>query len=223
MDDRDGLIEDMRGRAAAAEAARLALHASVVTPIGATRTRKGRRSREGRERAVAAFHAAVRDAYPSGFWEVLGAGYERLAAGERDAVEIAVLFLEADPWFFRSGYVKEDLLRRLKRLCLTADASERLRAVLLAAVDLRDRREFRRYCHLARALDAPDLRQALAGRRTSPDAGVRRRAEWMLAAVEGRPVDPELETARSTWRDTEALERENARGRHLQPVRTVRS
>ena len=56
--------------------------------------------------------------------------------------------------------------------------------VVLAAVDKCDRREFRSYCRLARTVDSPDLRQVLSDRLGDPDCGVRRRARWVLNALE---------------------------------------
>ena len=41
-------------------------------------------------------------------------------------------FLEVDPYFFRSGYIKADLLRHLKRAPLTRSQEQRLRNVILA-------------------------------------------------------------------------------------------
>src|SRR5438045_538714 len=100
------------------------------------------------EKAVEIFHAAVRAAYPPGFWEDVA----RLRAGDPAGLETAVAFLEQDPWFFGSGYVKADLLRYLKRFDLPPPYDDRLRRVILAAVDRPLRREFRHYCRLARKL-----------------------------------------------------------------------
>lgn len=136
--------------------------------------------RELHSLAAEVFHKAVTAAYPPGFWE----DFYRLRDGDPAGLERAVRFLEADPWFFRSGYVKADLLRFIKRTDLSPAYRRRLRRVLLAAVSHRDRREFRYYCRLARTLDDPELRQALAQRLTDSDAGVRRRARWMLEALE---------------------------------------
>jgi hypothetical protein len=59
---------------------------------------------------IAAWHAAIDEghrsllrAYPPGFWELVGL----LRYGDPRGLEQAIRFLEADPWFFRSGYTKD--------------------------------------------------------------------------------------------------------------------
>jgi hypothetical protein len=126
--------------------------------------------------AIARFREAVEAAYPPGFWDDVA----RLEKGDVEALETAIQFLEADPYFDRSGYVKADLLRLIKRLPLTSEQAERLRAVVIDAVERRGGREFRAYCRLARRLDGPELREALSRQATSGDADIRRRAGWML-------------------------------------------
>ena len=129
--------------------------------------------------AVARFHRAIERAYPPGFWEASGA----LRSGDADGLETAIDFLENDPLFFRSGYVKADLIRLIWRQPLTGTQTTRLRDVVLDIVDRRDGREFRHYCRLARRLDDPGLRRALDVRRRSNDADIRRRAAWVLDAL----------------------------------------
>ncbi len=99
----------------------------------------------------------------------------------------AIEFLNADPWFFRSGYVKAKLIRMLTRLPLTTEQLDRLRSVVLNVVDRRGGQEFRAYCRLARRVDAPDLRANLQLRLSHSDKGVRRRAGWVLDALGGTP------------------------------------
>ncbi len=130
-------------------------------------------------RAIASFRTAVELAYPPGFWELL----EKLPSGDPGAIESAVLFLEADPWFFRSGYVKVAVIRKLKRLGLSPEVQEKIRAVLVQVVKGRDRREFRAYCQLARSVDSAALREELVPLADSSEAQVRRHARWMLAAL----------------------------------------
>ena len=135
--------------------------------------------------AVRRFHAALALAYPAAFWEDV----ERLAAGDPAGLDSAIGFLEADPIFFRSGYVKADLTRYAKRVPHDEDQRRRLEAVILSVVDRRDGREFRHYCRLARRIAGWHLRGELEARLKAGDPAVRRRARWALEAI-GEP-DPE--------------------------------
>jgi hypothetical protein len=105
----------------------------------------------------------------------------QIRAGDTVRRQEALLFLEADPWFFRSGYMKEKFLRALKRCALSDTEKERLVRILLAVVDSRDRREFREYCRLASHVTSHDLRQGLVMRQSAADDRVRSRATQMLA------------------------------------------
>ncbi len=133
--------------------------------------------------AIARFDLAIRRAYPPGFREA----FDALRSGDLSGLEMAIAFLEADPFFFRSGYVKADLIALISRQPLTETQMSRLRQVVIAIVDRRDGREFRRYCHLARHVDDPELRRDLDARYRSEDANVRRRAAWVLAALGSGP------------------------------------
>jgi hypothetical protein len=60
--------------------------------------------------ACATFHSFYDQlAFPGG----LERGLELLKAHDPSTIETAVSFLEADPWFHRSGFIKADLLRLL--------------------------------------------------------------------------------------------------------------
>jgi hypothetical protein len=48
---------------------------------------------------------------------------ERLKAGHADAVELAIQFLEENPMFHRSGYLKEEFIAIIKRAALTESRS----------------------------------------------------------------------------------------------------
>jgi hypothetical protein len=67
-------------------------------------------------------------AFPGGY----STARERIVAGDRDAIEAALCFVELRPYFFRSGYMFKELLPKLKRADLSAAERERLNAVLLA-------------------------------------------------------------------------------------------
>ena len=108
---------------------------------------------------------------------------ELLQGGDFAQVGVAVAFLEANPYFFRSGYTKGKLIRYLKTPMLTPEYAWRLGQAVLTVVDTRDDRDFRAFCSLARKVDAPALREALTARLASGDAGVQRRARWVLEAL----------------------------------------
>lgn len=128
--------------------------------------------------------AASSAAYPLHFW----GDYRRLRAGDVAGLDTALSFLEADPWFPRVVYTKERLLDTIKRLPLAPDAEARLRQIALHVVDGRDRRDFRHYCRVVARLDTPGFRDALSVRLEHADEGVRRRAGWMLAYLDGHPT-----------------------------------
>ena len=126
------------------------------------------------------FYEAVEAAYPPGFWD----DFQCLTRGEAKGMESAVRFLEADPYFFRSGYIKSRLIRCIKRPMLTPEYARRLQQVVLAVVEKRDDRDFRAFCRLAHKVGAPALREQLTQRLTNDDPNVRRRARWVLEALE---------------------------------------
>jgi hypothetical protein len=65
-------------------------------------------------------------AFPGGYTE---AG-RRIANVERNTVEAALCFLELRPYYFRSGYMYDALLRKMKRAPLTEPQRARLDEVL---------------------------------------------------------------------------------------------
>ena len=131
------------------------------------------------EAARRLYYAASEAAYPSGFRE----DCQRLRAGDSEGLEAAVAFLEADPWFHRSGYVKDKLIRHIKPPMLTPEYIRRLQNVILEMVERRNGQEFQAYCKLARKVDAPDLREQLMRRMNGGDADTSRRARWVLEAL----------------------------------------
>lgn len=68
------------------------------------------------------------------------------------SIQAAIEFLQADPYFHRSGYIKEKVARILKQVSLSPEQIEELQAVMLASIDVEGRREFLEYCRLARKL-----------------------------------------------------------------------
>ncbi len=76
-------------------------------------------------------------------------------------IEDAIRYLEADPWEFRSGYLKGHVLHHLANRELDQRQLLRLRPVLLRYCDVGWRFEFPKACRLARRVPIPGLRDAL--------------------------------------------------------------
>jgi hypothetical protein len=104
----------------------------------------------------------------------------RLRAGEREAVEDAILYLEVDPWCFRSGYLKQRLTDDLKRVSLTEHDRERLRCVMLGVARGRNRREFRHYCRLAVAVENEAFLEQLEREARDSDSSSRGKLAYLL-------------------------------------------
>lgn len=72
--------------------------------------------------ACSAFHGRYDQlAFPGG----LSNAYARIAKGDAAAIESALCFVELRPWFFRSGYIYRDLLRKLRRASLSTNQALR--------------------------------------------------------------------------------------------------
>jgi hypothetical protein len=59
---------------------------------------------------------------------------ERLQNGDPGAIELAIEFLEADPYYFRSGYHKEELCKLLSKQYFTEDQCANVRKLIVDRV-----------------------------------------------------------------------------------------
>ena len=85
-----------------------------------------------------------------------------LSSGETDAKESAIKFLEFDPYYYRSGYIKSKLLVRLKQLKLTASEIKRLQKVVCNAIlSPFPKSEFKYYAGLLKNIGTPEFRLKL--------------------------------------------------------------
>jgi hypothetical protein len=92
------------------------------------------------QEAARAFHTVCdKLAFPGG----LSREFEQLRVGDLTAIEMAIRFLEANPWFFRSGYYKADILKLLRKHPLSDEQCARMRNVILERVRDRPVREMR--------------------------------------------------------------------------------
>ena len=123
------------------------------------------------------FHESYdRLAFPGG----LKSGLARLKAAEPEAVEAAIAFLLADPWFHGSGFIKRDLCNALQNLTFLQDQGARINRAVLRVIDRGFRPELRALRRLARQTANEGFLDDLRERCRSQDPGVRRRAEWFL-------------------------------------------
>jgi len=140
------------------------------------------------EQAAEHFHAAVAAVYPGELEDSMAALAD--APASMEAVETVITFLEADPWCFRSGYMKQEILRKLRHQPLNPGQKEKLANALIRYVDAGDRREMLGACKLAREHPTQWLRSQLKARLASPDADVARRALLMLSSTRRPNLSP---------------------------------
>ncbi len=79
------------------------------------------------KQACEEFHSSYdRLAFPGGY----EGAREHILAGDPDAMEAAICFLECRPYFFRSGYMFKEILRKTKRAPLSKSQAARLQTVI---------------------------------------------------------------------------------------------
>jgi hypothetical protein len=90
------------------------------------------------EQACAEMHSRYSGlAFPGGYdGDVLN----RILSGDPQSMEAAICFLEVRPYFFRSGYMFKDILRKCRRAPLSRGQGERLRAVEKRLSEWRERK-----------------------------------------------------------------------------------
>jgi hypothetical protein len=127
--------------------------------------------------AAQTFHASYNAlAFPGGLAEE----FELLRLGDLQAIELAVQYLEANPWYFRSGYHKVDMLKILSKHNLTDDPSARLRKVILDRVLGRPVREMRAYCRIAPQVSNRKFEAELIAITENSNRNAARHATWVL-------------------------------------------
>lgn len=106
-----------------------------------------------------------------------------LVARSGGAVDRALAFLEADPRYFRSGYAKQRILRRLANLPMTGDERARACTLIVRYVDRGASGALREVRRVARRKADNAVRHALRDRLASDDPLVAWRALYVLDAV----------------------------------------
>jgi hypothetical protein len=164
-------------RARAVNAAQAEIHAAFDEMVNRNDESDPRTQRW--RNAIREFQAAYARVYPHDL-RLFEQG--ALPASEIDTADI-LDFLEADPVFFRSGYMKESLLGELKKRTLDRREVERLQAIILNVIRKPGRREFRRYCRVATTVDDQGFRERLSDLEAAEDSDVRRRTTWVMDAL----------------------------------------
>ncbi|WP_220718579.1 hypothetical protein [Agarivorans litoreus] len=102
----------------------------------ALRNRNEHKLREW-ESACKEFHERYpKLAFPGGLENAL----ERIVSGDSKAIEAALCFIEIRPFFFRSGYMYKDILRKLRKAPLKEKELERYELVYRKYLEYRRNR-----------------------------------------------------------------------------------
>jgi len=121
-------------------------------------TKNRHKNPEAYLKALADFKEAYnRLAFPGG----LDHGFQRLNEHDPNTIETAIAYLIVDPYFFRSGYIKRDILKILKKAPLTQEQIVLLQDCLFNAIQHPPRQEYREYCRLARKVADEKFRKRI--------------------------------------------------------------
>lgn len=126
--------------------------------------------------------------YPEG-----AAGLVKVKAGDAGAIDSAILFLEADPYHFRSGYVKEYLWRALARCALSAKERERVLDIAFARLNQQIRREYWYMCRAMAIMGTPDFWTKVTQTTESDDVAKSKRPSYLLAFRNGIEVGAKVQ------------------------------
>jgi hypothetical protein len=141
-------------------------------------------SAEGRQAwsEAAARHKLAVKTVESPDWIAL---IQKIKRSDPMAVEAAIVYLEVDPWCFRSGYFKERILRELSRAHLDEPDKRRIRVVLVNSLlkGRRPRTEFSAMRRLARHVRSREFEEALDQLRSEVDPWQRSAVASLLEAV----------------------------------------
>lgn len=91
--------------------------------------------------------------------------------------EFAFSYVETDPYFFRSGYILERLVRRLKKLILSDAEKKLIQELILRRIDTKALRNFRDICRLIPKVETPGFSNEISERLRAKEPSIRHRAE----------------------------------------------
>ena len=131
--------------------------------------------------AAAAFRVAV-----AAFYEPYDVVLTGVKAGRPDAIEAATEFLVEDPWCFRSGYLKAELMHALANAHLPVHVTADLRQVVLRRVSAPQPRLLRYAGQLAANLWDDELEAELRRLAAVGSSGERLAAARVIAGARQR-------------------------------------
>jgi len=118
-------------------------------------------------------------AFPGGLTEGLAA----LKNHDASATCLAIEFLKADPYYYRSGYNKQKIAHLLKNVSLKQEQMIELQAILIALLKIKGP-FYLEYCRLARKIQNPEFRAKVSAIVSqSTDTHEVARAKKMLLAI----------------------------------------
>lgn len=109
---------------------------------------------------------------------------QSLEAGDPELLEIALAFVEVDPYYFRSGYLKKRLFRRLKRLKLSNAHRQRLLQGILDAVQSHRGDGWKDFCLLAGSFSDIDFANGVSRFLSDSDPHIAWRAQILLKHIQ---------------------------------------
>jgi hypothetical protein len=95
-------------------------------------------------------------------------------------------FLAADPWCFRSGYLKADLMDAFANTPVPSDLVDRLQDIVLRRVTHPEPRLLRYAAHLSSNVWSDKLRERLEGLAVGADAALAERARAVIEGARDR-------------------------------------
>ena len=104
--------------------------------------------------------------------------------GDHDAIAEAILFLETDPYCFRSGFIKKKLCRALKQAPLDREERTALRNIVLNAVNIQRPVSFSDFAALGCRLYTPGFHNRVQKLKIIPYKYIAERKRFLLRRLE---------------------------------------
>lgn len=129
------------------------------------------------------------DAYGNLFFPGGELAWQQFMDGSGRDVGCALAFLQADPWYHRSGYHKQVVWHRFKRTVLAREELRLLEGVALDYLGRRVRREFWHMARFVRLRGSADFWRRVEQMASDPVRSAPAiKATWLVLARQNKPV-----------------------------------